>query len=159
MKLTFLTSINAPKDIMCPKDFETNKERTNMKLAQKLVAQWEQFGKLVIAFDFDDTVYPFTEGYNPEPVLKALRTAKAQGHTLICFTCRSDQRVPESYCKVEGIEYDYFNESPINNNVTGHGKPYYNIFLDDKAGLGEALSQLEHALSIIGVKQKIQISF
>lgn len=127
-----------------------------MNLANKLIQQYKQHGKLIIAFDFDDTVYANSPDVDVSETIKVLQRAKEQGHELICFTCRDDQMIPSQYCFYNRIMYDYFNGSPYNNEETGLGKPYFNVLLDDKAGLEQAREALNHALSIIGVKQKMQ---
>lgn len=43
------------------------------------------------------------------------------------------------YCKHYGIRVDYVNESPIMKTR----KPYYNILLDDRAGLQESFGVLD----------------
>ena len=35
---------------------------------QRLHKQFREHGKLVIAFDFDDTVYPYTWDYHPSTI-------------------------------------------------------------------------------------------
>lgn len=43
------------------------------------------------------------------------------------------------YCKHFGIEPDYVNESPL---IKGTKKPFFNLLLDDRAGLKEAYTLL-----------------
>lgn len=117
-----------------------------MSLADKLVAQWKLHGKLIVAFDFDDTVFPYSTVHKTPVIrrtIKALQDAKNQGHTLVLFTCRDSQEDTRMYCDINGIGYDYFNESPV---PTGNGKIFYNVFLDDKCGLRETVTELQIAL-------------
>jgi hydroxymethylpyrimidine pyrophosphatase-like HAD family hydrolase len=120
-----------------------------MTLADRLVEQYKKHGKLIIAFDFDDTVFPYSHQVDT-PITrrtrKVLRMAKEQGHTLVCFTCRGSIADVKMYCDFKKISFDYFNDCPLK---LGNGKIFYNILLDDKAGLREALTELETALYTI----------
>ena len=116
---------------------------TGQLLASRLIKQCKEHGKLIIAFDFDDTVFPFT--YPLEvllPVHEILKKAKKQGHTLICYTANSDLEKVSLYLFHNGLTPHYYNESP----VATEGKIYYNIFLDDKCGLQETLDILNYVL-------------
>lgn len=48
-----------------------------------------------------------------------------------------------------GFRPDYVNDSPVFNKITTNSKIYYNIFLDDRAGLNEAYSILFTVISYI----------
>ena len=112
---------------------------TGRLLLERLHKQYKEHGKLVIAFDFDDTVYPYT--WDLEyiiPVRYALVEAKARGHILVCYTANDDYAKVSRYLDYHGLTPDFYNESP----VPSKGKIFYNIFLDDKCGLHEALTIL-----------------
>lgn len=118
----------------------------NYRLLEKLKGVLSDHGKLIIAFDFDDTVFPFSGEDTPcFEVRETLRWAQDQGHVLICYTCRSDQEEVLQFCQGEGIYYERFNENHLQ--LEGqYGKIFYNIFLDDKCGLKEALDTLQEIL-------------
>lgn len=68
---------------------------------------------------------------------------------MVLFTVESEkERLEEKkrYCEELGIRVDYINESPI---LTGAKKPYYNILLDDRAGLLEAFDNLSFVVECI----------
>lgn len=112
---------------------------TGQLLVERLRKQIKEHGKLVIAFDFDDTVYPYT--YPIEvlvPVQEALMEAKRQGHILVCYTANTNLDKVSAFLESNGLTPGYYNESP----VASKGKIYYNIFLDDKCGLQETLEIL-----------------
>lgn len=121
-----------------------------MDLGNKLVHQWKCHGALLIAFDFDDTVFDLDPTFGSilatKMLRELLRKAKKQGHTLICYTCRDrfDKPVHEFLMEKE-IFPNYINESPVQSD----GKIFYNILLDDKSGLREAIDALEYALQEI----------
>lgn len=116
---------------------------TNRKYClDRLKEQYDKYGSLYIAFDYDDTIVPCYyerawEGSCPK-VIKALQEAKENGFRLILFTCREGKKLDEAIKNAFDLKIgcNYINESPI---IKDSQKPYYNLFLDDKAGLGEAL--------------------
>lgn len=101
----------------------------------RLQRELQQHGKLLIAFDFDNTVFDFHNSGDKYPkVIELLRRARDKGHTLILFTANPNTTFCVRFCEDAGIKPDYVNCSPLN---MGERKPYYNILLDDRAGLGE----------------------
>ena len=116
----------------------------------RLYLDWERHGKLLIAFDFDDTVYDFHRKGDTFPeVIQLLQEAKAQGHTLILFTGNGDIGLLQQFCKDNDLIGDiYLNESPVSQSR----KPYYNILLDDRAGLQQSCEILATVMKIIGEK-------
>lgn len=114
-----------------------------------LIKQYKEFGHLLVAYDFDDTVSMFSidEGYKRihliNRALLALRFAQKQGHKMICYTANPNIEHIKSYCKYNDLKIDYLNRSPVG---MGGGKIYYNIFLDDKCGLKSATDTLLAAL-------------
>lgn len=116
-------------------------------LIENLLRQHKQFGKLIVAYDFDNSVYPFSCDVEMlKPVHELLRKAKDKGCELICFTS-SDMGLDKitGFLHYNNIPCDGINESSVPNK----GKMYYNILLDDKAGLQEALQTLEIVLDLI----------
>lgn len=77
-----------------------------------------------------------------------LRYLKEKGFKLILFTGNEGEKLQDiiEYCKEHGYEPDYVNESPVMKTI----KPYYNILLDDRAGLNEAYNILVLTLKMIG---------
>lgn len=112
---------------------------------ERLVDVYREHKSLFVAFDFDLTVFDFHEkGDTHVAIEHILWRAKEAGCQLILFTCREgdDLEWASHYCKEKGYEPDFVNENPIMNTR----KPYYNILLDDKAGLGEAYTLLNETL-------------
>lgn len=103
---------------------------------------------MIVAIDFDDTIFPYD---NPKDtcnkIISLVKRASKLGFIIILFAAREGERLEWaiSYMKALGIAPDYVNSSP----VIGGGKPYYNILLDDKAGLGQAYECLLEAINII----------
>ncbi|WP_205753440.1 HAD family hydrolase [Bacillus cereus] len=117
----------------------------------RLVKEWRTHGKLIIAFDFDNTVYDFhKEGHTYHQVIELLRECKQYGAHLVVFTAKADEDFPEmiEYLKNNNIPFDDINESP--DFVPFKGKKiYYNILLDDRAGLSSAYHSLKKTLEIM----------
>ena len=106
--------------------------------------QYEKHGKIIVAFDFDDTVSPF-RGDSCEQVKQLIRDLRPYAH-LICFTARTpdNQVAVEEYLKSNNIPYDYINKEWDGREISG--KLFYNQLLDDKAGLYESYEILAEFL-------------
>jgi hypothetical protein len=109
-----------------------------------LLEQYEKHGKIIVAFDFDDTVSPF-RGESCEKVVQLIRDLRPYAY-LICFTARTpeNQVEAEEYLKANRIPYDYINRGWQGDEISG--KLFYNQLLDDKAGLYESYTILSEFL-------------
>lgn len=114
----------------------------------RLVSELNTHGSLVIGFDFDNTIFDVhNNGGNYKDIIDALRDCKSKGWTLCLFTSELDENWLKwkiNYCKHFGIEPDYVNESPI---LKGTKKPFFNLLLDDRAGLQSAYTILKNILN------------
>lgn len=110
---------------------------------ERLLDECLEHGGLIVAFDFDNTIYDYhKKGYDYSEVIKLLKDCCKLGFTMVLFTAELDEKNIETkkkYCEELGIKVDYVNESPV---MKGSAKPYYNILLDDRAGLLEAFDNL-----------------
>lgn len=114
---------------------------------QRLVDNWKLHKGIIVAFDFDNTVYDYyNNGYTYTKVISLLKECKNMGCTLILSTCCDESKFDFmiNQLRNDGIEVDYINESPPYIPFTGN-KVYYNILLDDRAGLGSAYNILKKA--------------
>jgi hypothetical protein len=74
------------------------------------------------------------------------------GFTMILFTANEGEEkltYCKAFCMSQGIRVDYINESPI----MATRKPYYNILLDDRAGLEEAYYTLSAVVEVIKMQK------
>lgn len=120
--------------------------------ANRLVKEWKKYGDLIIAYDFDNTVYDFhKEGHIYEYVPNLLRQCKELGAKLVVFTASPTDRYSfiAEYLEKRNIPYDTINENPLGVDLPEGRKLYYNILLDDRAGLGDAVRTLEIAVKIM----------
>ena len=115
---------------------------------KRLYQDYKKHNNLFIAFDFDNTVYDFHNIGDTFPELESiLKRVKLLGFTLILFTGNENEKLKEivEYCKINGYNPDYINCNPIMDTR----KPYYNILLDDRAGLYSAYQTLLLTLELI----------
>jgi hypothetical protein len=102
----------------------------------------KKHGKLIVAYDFDHTVFdPDNIGYVYNDVIDLLRIAKKKGCHLIVSTTRSDSE--------HGFIKKYLNDNSIPFDVINEGLSFYDILLDDRAGLPSAYYCLKIALEEI----------
>ncbi len=112
---------------------------------KRLHDEYNKYGSLYIAFDFDNTVFDCHGVGDTYPkVEELLAKCKKAGFKLILFTANEGENLRSAidYCERNGYAPDYINESPVMNTR----KPYYNLLLDDRAGLGESYRILERLL-------------
>lgn len=118
-------------------------------LKKALIKAYKEHGNIIVGVDYDNTLVPYGPDINNkelqercEQVIQVIKDLKE--HIILCLYTLDEPNVVklkvENMCSI-GIEPDYVNESPIK--FWGDCiKPYFNILLDDKAGLNEALQVL-----------------
>lgn len=108
----------------------------------RLKRDFQKHGSLFVAFDYDNTVFDYhNKGVNYSKVITLLRACKDLGFTLILFTGNEGKQLDAALedLKSRDIPFDLVNENPLMKTR----KPYYNILLDDRAGLSEAYTLLK----------------
>lgn len=124
---------------------------------EKLVRTYFTREYLIIAFDFDDTILSSEPDFKCCTLVLLVNRCKHDINCqLILYTCRSSNRGDGAnlryaidVCKKLDIEPDFVNEHAWEDYRGLNGKVFYDIFLDDKAGLGQACEILELALNRI----------
>lgn len=111
-------------------------------LLLRLIEQFRNQEQLIIAYDFDDTVKPY-HCSNCSDVESVLRQSKdILNPYFIVFTSNSNYDEIKKYLDKYDIPYDAINTNapfvPFKS-----GKIFYNVLLDDKAGLGHVVETLE----------------
>lgn len=125
---------------------------------QRLHEWYTRNGGLIVAFDFDNTVYDFhNKGHDYSEVVELLRKAKQSNCYLIVFTGNPDEQFVRSFLKDNNIPFDAINEhAPFLDEKSKQArKIYYNVLLDDAAGLESACTYLEAFLDLILSQPKI----
>lgn len=123
------------------------------KYEERLLNEWKQHGKIIIAVDFDDTISPWGM-YSDEDksyydkLLNLLRACKSTGAYITVWSACSPDRYDfiKEYCTSNKLEIDSINVNPIDLPYGKHKKIYANVYLDDRAGLNESVSILENTL-------------
>ena len=111
----------------------------------RLLKQYYRSPKLIIAVDFDDTVYDFHKAGHSYPiVLDLLRRCKKLGFYVVLYTASAPDRhnYMVGYLGINGVAVDSVNANTVDLPYGKHGKIFYNLLLDDRAGLGQAVDVL-----------------
>ncbi len=117
----------------------------------RLFQEWTDHGKIIIAFDYDNTVYDYEKkGYIYTEVIHLLQDCHRLGAHIYCFTACEEEQYPEmeQYMKDNNIPCDGINIDYDFIPFRGR-KPYYNILLDDRAGLSSAYQYLRSVCDTI----------
>lgn len=117
-------------------------------LLLRLIEQYQTHERPIIAFDIDDTVRPYYSKPTGE-IQSLLRMAKRVLNAyLIVYTSNPNVGDIVKFLDKNDIPYDAINENaPFA--VCPGAKIYYNIFLDDKAGLGQAAQILKDLIGLV----------
>lgn len=126
---------------------------------KRLLEEYYRYGKLIVAFDYDNTIYDYhNDGGNYSEVIELLKDCSKLGFEMILFTCEDDESKiikKQIECVGMGIgnhieKYDVllspFTKSSLFSNSN---KVYYNILLDDRAGLEESYEILKYVVDEI----------
>lgn len=114
--------------------------------AERLLQEFKKYKTLIVGFDFDNTIFDFHQnGGDYSEVIELLRECRRLRFNLCLFTIEDRMDWKYKECCRLGIRPDYVNESPV---VFENGgkKPYFNIFLDDRAGLESAYKTLKQVV-------------
>lgn len=118
----------------------------------RLVDEYKKHGSIVIAYDFDNLVFDYhSKGHDYSEVIDILKEAKELGCFLIVFTAEQDTEKVKSHLTSNQIPFDAINENPPFFKSQSR-KIYFNLLLDDRAGLLSAYNQLKEFILIIKSK-------
>ena len=110
----------------------------------RLKGDYLKHGNLIIGCDFDDTIFDlYGQGFDMTPIIDLLKICHNLGFTLCLWSALTDDwslSYKKEICRLSGIKFHYFNESPVMNESR---KPHFNILLDDRAGLSAAYNILK----------------
>ncbi len=114
---------------------------------KKLLDVYDEHRKIVLGCDFDDTIFPLTDNdyirSRCEKIIELITSIRKVVHLCLYTTTNPQELKYKVHIMKNTMKLypNYINESPIR--FGGNTKPYFNILLDDKAGLNEALEILE----------------
>ncbi len=114
-------------------------------MLKKLLKVYDEHNNIIVGVDFDDTIFKLSDDVKENDVSIRRKLLKyLKPYITICLYTVADKQSIKykiELMKLWGIEPDYINESPIK---LGNGhKPYFNLLLDDKAGLEETTKVLK----------------
>lgn len=121
------------------------------KTKERLKEEFKKYGELIIAYDFDYTVHSYHgEDYTYDFVINLLREWRPYAKFIV-FTASPETRYDyiKEYLENKNIPYDTINEEILKRAYTR--KVYYNVFLDDRAGLCETAEMLSEILEEIKI--------
>ena len=118
---------------------------------ERLLKEYAKHPRLIVAIDFDSTVFPWKEDSDHHRALSLIRRAQKAGFYIVVFTASSPDRYQfmSAFLQERHIYVDSVNANPIPLPFGNNGKIYYNLLLDDRAGLGQACDILEQVLNEI----------
>jgi hydroxymethylpyrimidine pyrophosphatase-like HAD family hydrolase len=124
----------------------------------RLLKEWIEHKELIIAVDFDNTIFDYHEqGHDYSDIINVLKRAKKIGAYIIIYTAADSGRYPsiKKYLNENNIPFDNINENkaglPF---ASSNSKVYYNVLLDDRAGLESAFKSLVYALRSMENKEE-----
>ena len=116
---------------------------------QRLYADYCKHGTLIVAVDFDNTIYDFhKKGLTFNTVVYTLHQCNALDLSVVIFTATDDYDLVYAQCDKLGIRIKGVNIDLLPQFASSR-KMYYNILLDDRAGLFEAYCILRECMDMI----------
>jgi hypothetical protein len=119
---------------------------------ERLYEQYQKHPRLIIAVDFDDTIFDFhKKGHKYEHVIEIIKEAQKNNFYIVLFSASRPERYQfmKDYASFHGINVDSINKNCIESPFGNDGKIFYNILLDDRAGLGQSYVILRKLLDRI----------
>jgi hydroxymethylpyrimidine pyrophosphatase-like HAD family hydrolase len=120
---------------------------------ERTVREYEQYGSLVIAVDFDNTLYDYhQQGLDCSEIVSLLRDLKRIHCSVVIWTASEQVAFIQGFCQEHEIPIDGINSNPAFFQSSSR-KIYYNELLDDRAGLAETYHRLVRLVQYVKQKQ------
>lgn len=120
------------------------------RCARRLLWEYQNYEHLIVGVDFDNTIRPVKPDSSCEEVIELLRRCSKDPKITLCLwsICSSQEEEQEKldYCESLGITIDHINYSPFQISSYEGRKQYFNVLLDDRAGLESAYNNLKYVL-------------
>lgn len=125
----------------------------------RLWAEYQKYGSLIVACDFDDTLYDFHgTGESYEQVRQLVRDLHKANCFIAIWTGNQNTEFVTNFLKENNIPFDSINdEAPVSKKLLGDSIPrklYANVYLDDRAGLNQVYDDLKRLLANLELKPK-----
>ena len=118
----------------------------------RVLQEYQKHDSLVVAYDFDNTVYDYhQQGHTYPLMIELLKELKNIGCYLIIFTANADENFVKKYCRDNSIPFDAINNNPPFYKSDSR-KIYYNVLLDDRSGLRQTYDVLKRLINRINQK-------
>ena len=126
---------------------------------ERLLAEYKKHNSLIVALDFDDTIFDFHKtGESYEMVQQLVRDLHSIGCKIIIWSGSENTDEMSAYLKEKNIPYDLINENLKINEIWVIGrdprKIYANVFLDDRGGLIGVYNDLSRLVKEIKHEKK-----
>lgn len=116
---------------------------------ERLLADYKRYKTLIVGFDFDNTVFDYNNnGGDYSEIIELLKECKSLRFNICLYTITDRIDWKYKHCCKLGIKPDYVNESPVIIEQ-GSNKPFFNILLDDRAGLESAYNMLSRVIQYV----------
>lgn len=119
----------------------------------RLLEEWKKHDRLIVAYDFDGTVNGKdlgTKGVECTKMIELIQRCKRNGCTLIVFTARKEKEYADvaNWLTKNNVPFDYINENVPDIQKDETNKIFYNIFFDDRTGMGQSYEIMTRVLDI-----------
>lgn len=120
----------------------------------RLLKEYEKYKTLIVAVDFDGTINDFhNEGLTFEGITNLLKECNKLGLRLVIYSANTDEKFILKKCSELGIEIEGVNVQLLDE-FKYSKKLYYNILLDDRAGLSSAFNVLSRLVKEVSKNDK-----
>ena len=129
--------------------------KNNELASERLIAEYEKHNNIIIGVDFDDTINDtFKRGHeNIQTLVDILKDLQENYNCTLCvWTANLNEELVRERWKELGLVINYYNESPLK--LFHPAKPYFNILLDDRAGLDSSYRTLSNLYAYLKTKRK-----
>ena len=114
---------------------------------ERLWAEYNKYGSLIVAVDFDDTLYDFHgTGESYDMVQQLVRDLHSIGCKIIIWSGSENVNDMDKYLTKNSIPWDLINENLLINGNWASGKDsrkvYANVYIDDRSGLEQVYNDL-----------------
>ena len=126
------------------------------RCVERLMEEYHRHPALIIAADFDDILFDYhSRGYTFPRTIRLLQECNELGFRIVIYTHSPDARHPfirDHLAKI-GVRAEGINTHLVDLYNAGEGKIFYNWFIDDKCGAGEAYRVLRRVVDLVKEKR------
>lgn len=113
----------------------------------RLWAEYQKYGSLIVAVDYDDTLFDFHgTGNSYELVKQLVRDLHSIGCKIIIWSGSDNVDEMDKFLREQNVPWDLINENLQVNGKWASGKDsrkvYANVYIDDRAGLNQVYNDL-----------------